>query len=98
MFPTVTAYMNVFLADRQNIPCRGPMPFEFMQPASMAANNTRKRDAVTLEGSRVPACWHSVVGKAVGCYVAHSGNFSGKVSRKIATPIIKHCVFYLFSK
>jgi len=50
--------MNVFPADRQNTPWRGPMPFEFIQPASMAANNNRMRDAVTWERSRVPACLH----------------------------------------
>ena len=91
LFPIVTAYMNVFPADRQNIPCRGPMPFEFIQPAAMVANNNRMRDA----GGKSRACSFAFCcRKGVGCYVAHSGNFSTNVSKQLATPIIKHCIFW----
>lgn len=45
VFATVTAYMNVFPAERQNIPCRAPMPFEFIQPAAMGTKYDRPSDA-----------------------------------------------------
>jgi len=83
--------MNVFPAERQNIPCRAPMPFEFIQPAALATNQNRPSDV----GGKSRACLFAVCcRKGVGCHVSHSGNFSTKVSKTFATPIIKHCIFY----
>jgi hypothetical protein len=95
VFPIMTPYMNAFPAERQNIPCRASMPFEFIQPTAMDTNQNRPSDV----GRKSRACLFAFCRrKGVGCHVSHSGNFSTKVSKKFATPIIKHCIFYSFSK